>query len=252
MIKLLFSESIPKESILTSYNEDAFKFSSLNQTFSLCDGASESFDSKSWANILAQHFIMQPEVSEEWMMECIQKYIKGLDFSNLTASQCIAFEKGSFATFIGVKNENNCIKITCIGDSYIFFFNNLRNNFENIDVLEEKRVFAKPNFSDNPTLLSTKVINNSFLDFNDLKNTDYYQELDLEEHKDTYLVCATDAVAEYIFNYLEDYGHKKTFELLKSFIQEKDEFKHLVISCRELKKMAVDDSTLVILKCEYD
>lgn len=58
MIKLLFSESIPKESILTSYNEDAFKFSSLNQTFSLCDGASESFDSKSWANILAQNFIM--------------------------------------------------------------------------------------------------------------------------------------------------------------------------------------------------
>ena len=109
MIKLLFSESIPKESILASSNEDAFRFSSLNQTFSLCDGASESFDSKSWANILAQHFIMQPEVSEEWMMECIQKYIKGLDFSNLTASQCIAFEKGSFATLIGVKNENNFV-----------------------------------------------------------------------------------------------------------------------------------------------
>lgn len=253
MMTLLFSESIPKESSLASSNEDAFSFDIVNQTFSLCDGASESFDSKSWANILVQHFVLQPEVSEEWVMECIQKYIKGLDFSNLTASQCIAFQKGSFATFIGVKREKNHINITCVGDSYIFVFTNLRNNFINIDVLDTKEVFPKPIFSENPTLLSTKVINNDFLDFDDLKNTGYYHELALDEFKDTYLVCATDAVAEYIFKYLETDGRKATFELLKSFIKEKNtqNFKEFVMNNRELNKMAVDDSTLVILKCEY-
>lgn len=271
----IFSDSIPKDFYNTAHNEDAYAYSYDKQAFSLCDGASESYDSKSWANILSNHFISDPEVTEEWVMTCIQKYLKSLDLSSLTSSQLIAFQKGSFATFIGIVREKNQLKITNIGDSHVFLFTNLKNNECNLDNLELKKIFKKPNFSDNPTLLSTKIDNNTFINFSDLQSSHYYNTYDLDSEdkyssddlaelsiddfnpshfKDTYLVCATDAVAEWIFKYIEARKAPKIFQFLISLKNEgnEDKFRKTVALCRELKSMRVDDSTLVILKCEYN
>lgn len=267
MIKEVAAFTIPKELVCPTDNEDAYLFDADKQVFALCDGASESFDSKNWANILTQNFIHNPEISDTWLMECVQKYLKCLNLVSLTNSQLIAFQKGSFATFIGISYKNNELKITCIGDSCVFLF----SGYEKNDFVEFKsylELFEKPNFSDNPILLSTRIISNDFVNFAKLSESKFYKSYSLASQyeslkgketptqfvNDTYLICATDAIAEWIFKYIEAGKEKKIFQYIMSLRNPGNEnkFAKTVVLCRRLKSMRVDDSTLVVLKCEHD
>lgn len=284
-MKKIFDITVAKDKSEASSNEDAFDYDYSKQVFALSDGASESYDSKIWAKILVREFVDTPNISEEWVLKCAKKYLESLDLTNLTESQFIAFNKGSFATLIALQRQGNKVSVLNVGDSHIFVFakcpDNDADSTSNSKTVRYIELFKKPIFTNNPTLISTKVMSNDFIDFNKIEESLYFKTLDLEYpfssltelHKkvsfvlnnsepinnlrlpnDTaiFLICATDAVAEWIFKYIESNKTDKIFNFLLSLKEDKNKgkFEKTVSLCRHLKTMHVDDSTLAILKCE--
>lgn len=286
-MKKIFDITVPKDKSEASSNEDAFDYDYQKQVFALSDGASESYNSKIWSKILVREFVDIPNLSEEWILKCAKKYLKSLDLTNLTESQFIAFNKGSFATLITVQRQGNKISIFNVGDSHIFAFAKSQDNDTNSTISSKParyiELFKKPTFTDNPTLISTKILNNSFIDFDNIEDSVYFKTLDLkypfssltELHRRVsfvlnnsepinslrlpdktaiFLICATDAVAEWIFKYIEANKTDKIFNFLLSLKEDKNKgkFEKTVSLCRKLKSMNIDDSTLAILECEYN
>lgn len=282
-MKRIFDATVAKETTEASSNEDASDYDYQKNIFALSDGASESYNSKNWARILVNEFVDSPNLSEKWLLNCIHKYIAKLDLSSLTESQYIAFNKGSFATLIGVQRQGNKINILNVGDSHIFVFTKDKKSSTNDKSLKYIELFDKPVFKDNPTLISTKLKNNDFIDFNDIKHSKYFKFLGLANllngynpiydgvlstqsegsnnkqivlpiKREVYLICATDAVAEWIFRHIDNNKTEKIFNFLLSLKEDKHKgkFERTVALCRSWKSMNIDDSTLAILKCEYD
>jgi hypothetical protein len=118
-MKLEFLGTVPKDPEYPKANEDKFAFSEDGRRLALCDGASESFNSKLWADLLARKFTADPKVNPEWVASALAEYSATHDFPSMSWSQQAAFERGSFATLIGVEEfeEHQAVEILAIGDS---------------------------------------------------------------------------------------------------------------------------------------
>src|ERR1035437_11159350 len=95
-----FSGSIPKDDQYASDNEDALEIGPSRLAIS--DGASESFDSRSWAGILVSRFLADHSCSPAWVEEAVALYERLYAGQTLTWSKLAAYERGSFATLLGV------------------------------------------------------------------------------------------------------------------------------------------------------
>src|SRR4051812_26586214 len=111
-----FSASIPKHDQYASENEDVL---SIDETrLALSDGASESFDSKSWASILASRFVVDPRITDAWIEEAVVEYELRFARETLSWSKMAAYERGSFATLLGIEFSGaDELSIFGMGDS---------------------------------------------------------------------------------------------------------------------------------------
>ena len=71
---LLFQGSVRKSLQYPDENEDCFSLDFKQKRIALCDGATESFDSKRWSQILSEKYIHDPEISLKWIQEAIAVY----------------------------------------------------------------------------------------------------------------------------------------------------------------------------------
>ena len=69
-----------------------FAFSADGQRLALSDGASESYDSRLWANLLATKFAEDPRFGPEWLDAAVSAYHGEHDFAAMSWSQQLAFE----------------------------------------------------------------------------------------------------------------------------------------------------------------
>jgi len=69
------------------------------------DGASVSFDSASWSRILARRFAQHPQFDPDWVAQAIADYAKLHDRDSLPWMQQAAFDRGSFASLLGVTDR---------------------------------------------------------------------------------------------------------------------------------------------------
>ena len=138
--------------------EDAFQIDDREKRLAISDGASESFDSKTWAQILVSMFIQYPEFSTKWLSEVIQQYNAQFDISSLSWSKCAAFERGSFATLIGIESlpEHSSLELLSIGDSLAVLLNG--TNF-----IDSFPYNSSHHFQQRPELLSTNRLHNEFI-----------------------------------------------------------------------------------------
>jgi hypothetical protein len=65
-MRLLFQGSCRKDPRENDVNEDRWAFSGSRGTLALCDGASESYDSSVWAQILSDKFVLDPTERAAW------------------------------------------------------------------------------------------------------------------------------------------------------------------------------------------
>jgi len=240
-MKREFSGTVPKDPGCPEANEDKFAFSDDGKRLALCDGASESYDSKLWADLLARRFISDPKVSPEWVAAALAEYSAAHDFQSMSWSKQAAFERGSFATLIGVEyfGEHHAVEVLAIGDSIALLTNSGK--------LIRGWPFEDPEkFKERPTLLATVSGHNDFIGVGGFW-TSHGRTFHLEGLEAPRLLCMTDALGEWALKEALSGGAGFT-ELLS--MQSEEQLFELVLRERSEKRMRVDDSTLLVLSFE--
>ncbi|KVU24697.1 hypothetical protein WK65_15600 [Burkholderia ubonensis] len=237
-MKKEFAGSVPKELSSPEANEDALALSGDGTRFAISDGASDSFDSKLWANLLAKKFLDDPGLNAEWLGAALTDYAAAHDFAAMSWSKQAAFERGSFATLLGGEYfpEHLAVELLGVGDSVALL----------LDAGE--LVCAWPlddphRFHERPSLLSTVARHNDFLTDGDFR-TRHVKVIHLAELGAPRLLCMTDALGEWALRSLRD-KDAGIADLLS--LQSEEQLVELVLRERATKRMRIDDSTLLAL-----
>jgi len=244
-MKLKFLGSCPKDLSSSDSNEDKFTFCVEQARYALCDGASESYNSKLWAQIVADKFVDDPAVTPDWVEAAVVDYeLQSGPITDLSWSKQAAYERGSFSTLLGVEYnvEYNTIDVLAVGDSIAIL----------LDIEPEVRMVASWPFSDperfkeHPTLFSTLRTHNSFVgEANFWTNSG--KTLHLEALSRPVLLCMTDALGEWALKEALSGGEGLSTLIAMSSVEE---LNTLVVVERAAKRMRIDDSTLFILSFE--
>lgn len=237
MFRLSFAGSVPKEAEYPESNEDRFLVSLDTGRIALSDGASESFDSKNWADLLVSSYIRTTVFNRNWLGDCLASYDTLYEEQNLSWSKLSAFERGSFATLLGIEFDevNESIEILAIGDSSVFVFSENAKPFTFPYTASEQ-------FKGKPELLCSNNAHNSFID-----SGEFYREhtASLHPQRGATVILATDALSCWLMEGIE--LNEERWKMFSALDNEGD-FVKIVHELRENKKLKVDDSTLIIFQ----
>jgi hypothetical protein len=235
-----FFASTPKDPQRPELNEDAWLANDAGQRWALSDGASESYDSRTWALSLVARYVEDPAVDANWVEQATQAYAASVDVSSLSWAKQAAYERGSFGTLLGVELAPNSsdLEVLVIGDS-------LAVHVRNGQVLCSYPFQDPASFANRPQLLSTLPAANAFVREPDFVTRNSSRTWAVEPGDHIYLM--TDAVGQWLLEELSgEQGSLGTIEQLKDPVQ----FDALVFSMRAERRLKLDDSTLVRLVVE--
>lgn len=238
-MRVRFEGSCAKEPDRPLDNEDAFAFSANRQRLALSDGASESYDSRVWAGLLARKCADDPAFGADWLESAVSAYKHEHDFAAMSWSQQLAYERGCFATLLSVEYDpdHGRLRLFGVGDSIAALF--VGSTLSRAWPLDEP-----DRFKERPTLLSTLREHNAFTQVPDFDSAARL-EVDLSGFSEPTLLCMTDALGEWTLRMAG-----KEPELIERLlaIRTEEELSALVVEERAAKRMRIDDSTLVILR----
>jgi hypothetical protein len=230
-----FFASVGKYPSDGALNEDAAEAVSRRGLFALSDGASDSYNSARWARLLTRRFVSNPMFDENWLRVAVTTYADGFDRGSMSWSAQAAFDRGSFATLLGlvVSSSKASVRVFAIGDS--------------IAVLADggKMVASFPyespeEFSRNPLLLSTDVASNARIvskaPFADFRKTWGFSKL-----RRPNILCMTDALGAWLLCA----PNERIPKLLA--IRTKLNFAGFVENERSAGRLKRDDTTLLIV-----
>lgn len=233
-----FAGTCPKDLQEPDSNEDQFNFSKDGARLALCDGASESYNSRLWAKIICRKFATDPKFGPKWLSDALHEYIAAHDLHSMSWSQQSAFERGSFSTLLGVEYDpyHRAVDVLAIGDCVALLTDG--------DRFVDAWPFSDPErFKDHPTLLATLAQHNTFI-----VEPCFWGHSVKTFHLDTYqqprLYCMTDALGEWALRHAL-VGTDGLARL--SALASENQLCELVAEERAAKRMRVDDSTLIIL-----
>ncbi len=234
-----FFGSVSKHPGDADRNEDAFTWSPERSALALSAGATESFDSRSWARILVRLFILKPVLSMARVDLAITAFTRRHDPQSMSWSRQVAFDRGSFATLLGVAvgPESKQARVLAIGDTVALLLDGTR--------LVASFPYTDPeDFRRRPTLLSTRREHNSFLKRpgHAGASTAVWR---LDWLAQPRIVCMTDAIAEWFLRLSQ--ADSCAGEILLD-ISDIADLEALVAHEREACRMRVDDSTVLILE----
>jgi hypothetical protein len=239
-MKLLFAGQIPKELAFPEENEDAFELISSSERIILSDGASESFDSRTWARLLVSSSIKEADLDQNILATVIANYKAQYDYPSLSWSKQAAFVRGSFATLLIIEQFNEeIINLFGVGDSFAVLLNNgeLVESFPYIQANE---------FSQRPVLLSTNASRNTFLESPDFISK-RKKTWTIKEIASPILLCMTDAIGEWALRKWEE-GNPVWQQLIS--LNNVTKLEELVVEERQRRMMRVDDTTLITVCLE--
>lgn len=237
-MRVLFKGQVPKDPAYPEFNEDAIELATELGRIALSDGASESFDSRTWAKLLVEKFVRVPALSQDWLSDTVSDYFACFNVANLSWSKQAAFERGSFATLLGVESfpDISTIDVLSVGDSLAV----LLDGNECVDSYP----YTRPeDFKQKPELFCTKTSHNAFFS-NPHFFLQHLKTWRLQERNKPILLCMTDALGEWALrNAIEG---TPQWQVLSS-ITELSRLESIVTSEREEKRMRVDDVTLIVM-----
>ena len=233
LLKVDLVASVAKDVQRQDLNEDAY---ALGDTiFSLADGASESYDSQSWARLLTKAYLLDQDVGVPWVADKVRTYVEASDFDSLSWSQQAAFERGSFSTLVGLKwaATGGDVEVLAIGDSLAVHVRDGR-------MLASFPFEQAAQFDARPRLLSTLTEANSFVeeaDFVPVSNVDWAVQ------PGDQILLVTDAVGHWLLAHDDALGAVVA-------LSTSDDFERLIVARRLDKSMRLDDSTILRLTIE--
>ena len=235
-----FFASTPKDPQHPELNEDAWLANDVGQRWALSDGASESYDSRSWALALVARYVDDPAVDARWIEQAALAYAASVDVSALSWAKQAAFERGSFGTLLGVELAPNAaeVEVLAIGDS-------LAAHVRDGQMLASYPFQEPSGFADRPLLVSTVPAANAFASAPDFVTRNSSRTWTVNPGDHIYLM--TDAVGQWL---LQELDHSPASLDVIEQLADGDQFHALVRSLRSERRLRLDDSTLVRLVVE--
>jgi hypothetical protein len=218
-------------------NEDSFHRSAKG-VYALSDGASVSFDSASWARILVRRYAQNPEFTREWLAAAIAEFRRLYDRDNLPWMQQASFDRGSFASLLGVRfvDGGRLIQVLSIGDSLAVLCDGdcVKATFP---------LSAASEFNRSPQLLCTNPAQNVFLDKVDI-GYDLVADWTFRGLQQPALLCMTDALGHWLLSQLD--RDRSPISVLRE-VRTPKAFARFVHEERAAGRMKRDDTTLIAL-----
>ena len=212
-------------------NED--RYGSSDAAHALSDGASISYDSALWAQIICTRYIGDPAVTPDWLTGCIGEFGTHHDRENLPWHKEAAFDRGSFASLLGVTFADAAIHVEAIGDSIAVLC-------EGSACTDTFPYRSSEQFDQAPMLLCTDPAKNPF--FNDGKlSNEYMCRWTLEQMQAPRLLCMTDALGQWLLSSPNPDATTLLFSL-----DSEEAFGVFVIAEREAGRLKRDDTTLLV------
>ena len=227
--------SVPKRE--DQNNEDSFRRSAKG-VYALSDGASVSFDSASWARILVRRYTRDPEFTREWLSAAIAEFRKLYDRDSLPWMQQASFDKGSFASLLGVRfaDRGSAIQVLAVGDSLAVLCDGDR-------IKATFPISSAAEFTGSPQLICTNPTHNAFLDNMDF-DYDLVADWTFRGLEQPALLCMTDALGHWLLSQrdrdlcpISVLRRLRTPAAFARFVQEE----------RAAGRMKRDDTTLIAL-----
>lgn len=236
-LRILFAGTVAKHTDSPEDNEDAYRTAPDRGRVVLSDGASESFDARSWANLLVDRFI-DADPSDETMLECVDAYAQLHDPDVLSWSKAAAFARGSFATMVIAQDnpERQAVTIAALGDSLAAWT-------DGSVLLHTAPYTHADQFADKPILISTRPELNEGSDGSS-SNPWPHTTWQYEDQGFRCLLCMTDALGAWLLRHQEQ-GDSSALERVHA-IRDLQELVDLVESERASGSLRRDDTTLII------
>jgi hypothetical protein len=251
----LFEGTVPKDHAFPESNEDKVRICDDEHLYVMSDGASESYNSALWAEVLVESACSEPPHSQfvRWLKRAIATYEDRSDRKDMSWSQEAAFNRGSFASLLVVELLRDHIKLTSIGDTEALLIKN--GKISQAFPYKEAHDFQR-----RPNLLSTLLSRH---------NTPYFQQVlrslvakkiscssqsgckawwHYPSSSDSLLLCVTDALAEWL---LRKDGSTQARLNKVIAVRNQEDLTRLVEEARREDKMRKDDSSLIILGEEH-
>jgi hypothetical protein len=230
--------SIPKSG--SEYpNEDFYAISELKGLIALCDGASISYDSATWARLVAVHFVQNPRVSKEWIAKTVKEFELKHKRETMSWMAQAAYDRGSFTSLLGIKfgEAREKVEIIAIGDSIAVLCDG--------DTILASYPYTYPEqFDEMPILVSTDHALNIFLNDENFP-TSKSVCWDISSCEKPIIFCVTDALGRWILS--ERQAGRHPIEVLRSINSHKH-FERFVEVERASGKMHRDDTTMLVLQ----
>jgi len=235
---ILFQGSVAKYLDRPEDNEDAYDVAAERGRIVVSDGASESYDGKSWAGLLTKAFAEAPP-AEEALATCVEAFTALHDPASMGWSKAAAYERGSFATALIVQEDlaEQAVAIQCVGDSCAV----LTDGKDLLNVLPYQKASE---FEGKPTLLSTLPRHNTHLFASGMFSVPEVV-WSYKDARPLFLLCMTDALGAWLLRSHEEADGGLALERLLEVRSEAD-LSTLVELERAEGRMRRDDSTLVI------
>ncbi|MBK8168593.1 MAG: hypothetical protein IPK64_21810 [bacterium] len=246
-MKARFAGQVAKEPSDPGAGEDAYRLAIEIGLAALSDGASESFDSKTWANRLVDGFVRDPALTADWLDRAVTDYRGHHDRGRMSWSRQAAFDRGSFATLLGVEQcvERETVDIVCVGDSLAV----LLDGNERVASFPYERAAE---FQRRPELFGTDGALNDFFNAPDFFIR-HHRTWRYSDRERPVVLCMTDALGEWALRREEE--GRPVWERLAGIARAAD-FEALVLDERRTKALRVDDTTLITLvlveRCERE
>jgi hypothetical protein len=235
-IRYQCARSVPKDA--ETPNEDSYQLSRRLNVYTVCDGASISYDSALWSRIVARRFCMDKSLDRSWLLGCIDEFNSKHDRESLSWAKQAAFDRGSFTSLLGVviDHESSELRICAIGDSVAVLCNGSR-------IVSSCPYNSPSQFDDSPSLLSTIPDLNSFDKEGRLICT--RQTWSLLGMRNPVLFSMTDALAKWFLESLEN--GRRPSKVLRALCSEggKGTFTRFVWTERADARLRRDDTTVL-------
>jgi hypothetical protein len=214
--------------------EDACAVARRAGIAAVSDGASVSFDSRAWARILVRRYAQRPEFDAAWLRAAIADFAGLHDRDALPWMHQAAFDRGSFASLLGVTDlGDGHIRVLAIGDSIAVLGDGDR-------IVASFPYTAAEQFDQRPRLLSTNSAENAFLD--DIEPEELAITWNIRDCDSPCLLCVTDALGHWLLSHR--YERPSPIATLRQ-IGSPAGFKRFVLGERGLGRLRRDDTTLL-------
>ena len=219
------------------HNEDRFQRSTKG-VYALSDGASVSFDSASWARILVRRYAHNPDFNRAWLSAAIAEFARLYDRESLPWMKQASFDKGSFASLLGVRviDGGRLIQVLSIGDSIAVLCDGDR-------IKATFPISAPSEFTRSPQLLCTNPVQNAFLDKADV-GFDLVADWTFRGLEQPALLCMTDALGHWLLSQRDQ--DPSPISVLRK-VRTTNAFARFVREERAAGRMKRDDTTLIAL-----